>query len=76
VTDGAWATTPPYTEAAGTRWLLLTWAAREFKISVTALRDLARAGTVEAKQKPSSGHWLVSECSLRQHLFGSPDARS
>jgi len=76
VTTGAWATTPPFKDEPKDRWLRLVLAAKHFKIDVATLRDLARAGTIVAKQKLTSGDWLVSERSLRQHLFGSPDARS
>lgn len=70
---GVWATTPPYTEAKKDRWLRITWAAKHFKIDRDTLFGWAKAGTVAAKLTPA-GFWLVSEQSLRKHLFGSIDA--
>lgn len=73
MTVGAWQTTSPYTEQPKDRWLRITWAARTFKIDRATLRGWAKDGTVTARQEPS-GHWFVSELSLRHHLFGSMNA--
>lgn len=73
MTAGAWSTTPPFSEEPKDRWLRLTWAAKHFKIDHATLRGWCKTGVVAARQKPSSGDWLVSEQSLRNHLFGSTD---
>lgn len=70
---GVWSATPPFSETKD-RWLRLTWAAKHFKIDRTALLSWAKDGTIVARQKPYSGEWLVSEQSLRKHLFGSMNA--
>jgi hypothetical protein len=74
VTPGAWITSPPFVEAPPDRWVRIGWAAKQFNVDRAVLLGWAKNGTVKAKESPASGHWFVSEQSLKHHLFGSPNA--
>lgn len=66
-----WRDVAPYKDEIKDRWLRVGWAAKQFSVSRDLLLSWAKDGTVESKVKPTSGHWLVSERSLRLKLFGA-----
>lgn len=76
MTVPAWSSTPSFGADQKDRWITVTWAAKHYGISRASLWEWVKSGEVESRQKPASGHYLVSERSLRAKLFGGDVVRT